>query len=83
MDAKRLKREEQEKQMCIFTHSIARQVVEYQDVTYSQAIQILENAIGIIQRNRDRQRASVPTEIRDRWGVIIGMSGAEAPDIRQ
>lgn len=57
--------------------------MECQDVTYSEAIQILENAIGIIKRNRDRQRASIPVEIRDRWGVIIGMSGAEAQDIRQ
>lgn len=74
------KRRDREKRRIILAHSIAKQAVAIENTTYSEAIQILEDAKTIITRNMERQRASVPSEIRDRWGVIIEMSETEVSD---
>lgn len=73
------KRRDRERRI-ILAHSIAKQAVTIENTTYSEAIQILEDAKTIITRNMERQRASVPSEIRDRWGAIIEMSETEVSD---
>lgn len=75
------KRRKKEQDLCILAHSIAEKAVGYGDVTYSEAIQILDYAKGIIETNMKKQRAAVPPEIRDRWGVIIGVSRTKVRDV--
>ncbi len=79
-DKEQEKRREREKRRAILAHSIAEQAVTFESTTYTEAIQILNDAKEIITRSMERQRASVPTEIRDKWGVVIDMSETEASD---
>lgn len=73
-------RREREMELAILTHSIAKQAAAGENVTYSEVIQILNNAKAIVVRNMEKQRAEVPPEVRDTWGAVIEVSGTEVPD---
>ncbi|MBO5033469.1 MAG: hypothetical protein J6D08_16585 [Lachnospiraceae bacterium] len=77
------KRRIREKDICIFVHSIAEKVTNYEGVTFLEAMQILDSAKNIIKTNMEKQRATIQPEIRDRWGIIIGVSGTEVPDMKR
>ncbi len=71
---------EREKEIAILAHSIAEQAASVDGITYSEAIMVLERAKAVLTKNMEGQQATVSPEIRDWWGVIIGMSGTEVPD---
>ena len=72
-----------EKQICTLAHSVAEQIVALEDITYEESFWALKQAEKIIKNGMDKRRATISPEIRDSWGVVIGMSGANAPDIEQ
>ena len=63
-------RSKKEMRRAVLAHSVAKKVAE-EGITYSDAISILNDAIAIIKSDMTRQQATVPSEIRDRWGNII------------
>ncbi len=79
-EKEREKRRERVKKKTIVAHSIARQAAGIEDGTYQEALQIIDEAKNILEKSMKKQRAWVPPEIRDSWGVIIGMSETEASD---
>lgn len=73
-DKEREKRRERDKETAILAHSIAKTAVSsIENTTYSEAIQILEDAKAIVVRSMQKQQAEVPSEIRDKWGVVINV----------
>lgn len=79
----RNERRKKEQDLCILAHAIAEKAVGYEGATYSEAIQVLDDAKEIIETNMKKQRATVPQEIRGKWGDIIGVSGTDVPDTGQ
>lgn len=80
-DKEREKRRERDKEVAILAHAIAKTAVSsIENTTYSEAILILEDAKDIVVRSMQKQKAEVPSEIRDKWGVVIKMSETEASD---
>lgn len=81
-DKEREERRDREKKDAILAHSLAKQATEIEGTTYEKAIRILEKAKTILIRSMENQKAEVPSEIRDNWGIVIGMSEASASDKR-
>lgn len=79
----RSERRKKERDLYILAHTIAEKAVGYEGATYSEAIQVLDEAKEIIEKNMKKQRAAVPREIRGKWGYIIGVSGTDVPDTGQ
>ena len=69
------KRQERENKISILAHSMAAQAAAVENITYKGAINILDRAKFILERRMEDERATVPQEVRDKWGNIIEMPG--------
>lgn len=83
MEIKRRQRIERERQLYTLAHSVAEKIVAFEDITYAEAFTVLKLTEKTIRMDMDKQRATIRPEIRDSWGAIIGVSGANAPDMNQ
>ncbi len=83
LELKKKQRYEREKKICTLAHSVAQQAVALEDISYEDSFAVLERAKMIIDKDMRKQRAVISSEIRDCWGVVIGMSGVDTPDTKQ
>lgn len=82
-EMRKKQRYEREKKICTLAHSVAEQIVAFENITYEESFWVLERAKRIIKKSMGSHRAEIEPEIRDCWGTVIGMSGTNAPDTKQ
>lgn len=73
---------EKNRKNAILAHSIAKKVASVENISYRGAIEILDHAKNILENNMKAQRAAVPKEIRDKWGTVVKVLGAETPSTK-
>ena len=79
MDGKQVEmKQERERNISILAHSIAAQAAAVEGITYKGALNILDRAKFILERQMEDERAAVPQVVRNIWGDIIEMPQADA-----
>lgn len=72
MDGKQVEmKQERERNISILAHSIAAQAAAVEGITYKGALNILDRAKFILERQMEDERATVPQVIHDMWGSVI------------